>query len=234
MSNQIGDEILWGCNLLSLCKQECCCFVCLFSVLGEGEDKVTSVLNPWLFREVKTPAEHLPLLCRENPLIIQADSLYQHMSAISAAAASGVWGKQGAGSGAVYRGIKNNKRRKKGIFSMQVLFSLFFFNVSCLGKRCQAESHRQRISFFSKQIYIQVVSVKFSVSSLNCPFLFLSAGVVTAISELRVTLWLCSLEAADDRWGVCGSGGGSAERRRRRKRRVGNGMMCFEMTEGAA
>lgn len=48
MSNQIGSETLWVCKLLSLCKQERCCFVCLFSVLGEGEaeDKVTPVLNP--------------------------------------------------------------------------------------------------------------------------------------------------------------------------------------------
>lgn len=39
---------LWGCNVPSLCKQECCCFVYLFKVLGEGEaeDKVSSVLNP--------------------------------------------------------------------------------------------------------------------------------------------------------------------------------------------
>lgn len=48
MSNQIGGETLWGCDVLSLCKRECCCFVCLFKVLGEGEaeDKVSSVLNP--------------------------------------------------------------------------------------------------------------------------------------------------------------------------------------------
>lgn len=95
--------------------------------------------------------------------------------------------------------LKTIKEEKKAYFQCKYSFLFFFFNVSCLGKRCQAENHRQRISFFSKQIYIQVVSVKFSVSSLNCPFLFLSAGVVTAISELRVTLWLCSLEAADDR-----------------------------------
>lgn len=74
---------------------------------------------------------------------------------------------------------------------MQVLFSLFFFlKVNSLGDRCQAEHHRHRISFFCKQIYVQVLRVKFSVSSLNCPFLFLSAGMVAAISELRVILWL--------------------------------------------
>lgn len=79
---------------LSVCKQHCCCFVCLFRVLREGEleDKVTSVLNPWLSSEVKIPAERISLLCGENSLIIQTGSLYQHMSAISAGAASGVWG----------------------------------------------------------------------------------------------------------------------------------------------
>lgn len=34
--------------LLSFCKEEHCCFVCIFQVLGEGEveDKVTSLSNP--------------------------------------------------------------------------------------------------------------------------------------------------------------------------------------------
>lgn len=73
VSSQMSSETPKGCNLLSVCKQECCCFVCLFRVLrkGESEDKVTSVLNPWLFTEVKIPAEHISLLCGENSLIIQ-------------------------------------------------------------------------------------------------------------------------------------------------------------------
>lgn len=115
MSSQMSAETPRGCNLLSVCKQECCCFVCLFRVLGEGEveDKVTSVLNPWLFTEVKIPAEHISLLCGENSLIIQTDSLYQHMSAVSAGAASGVWGWRETGSWAVYRGINNKKGKEE-------------------------------------------------------------------------------------------------------------------------
>lgn len=62
---------------LSPCKREPWCFVCLCSALGEGEveDKVTALLNPRLFTEVKIPAEHIPLLCGEEGLIIQVDSL---------------------------------------------------------------------------------------------------------------------------------------------------------------
>lgn len=39
------------------------------------EDKVTAVLNPRLFTEFKIPAEHIALLCGEEGLIIQVDSL---------------------------------------------------------------------------------------------------------------------------------------------------------------
>lgn len=67
------------------------------------------------------------------------------------------------------------------------LFFFFFSKVTPLGERCQAESH-----IFSKQTYIQVVGIKFSISSLNCLFLFRSTGVVGAVLELRVILWLSS------------------------------------------
>lgn len=125
---------------------------------------------------------------------------------------------------------KKEKKNKKAYFQCKCSFSLFFFlKVNSLCERCQAESHRQRISFFCKQICIQVLWVKFSVSSLNCPFLFLSAGVVAAVSELKVILWLSSSRSGW--WPLCRGREGSTERRRRR---VGNGRTCFGKTEGTA
>lgn len=89
---------------------------------------------------------------------------------------------------------KREKKKKRQILSASALSSLFkiFVKVSSLGERCPAESHRQRISFFCKQIYIQVLRVEVSVSFPNCPFLFLAAGVVAAVSKLRVILGLSS------------------------------------------
>lgn len=67
-------------------------------------------------------------------------------------------------------------RKKRHVFNASALFSFVILKVNSLDERRQAESHRQRISFFCKQIYVQIVRVKVLVSSLKCPFLFLRAG----------------------------------------------------------
>lgn len=83
---------------------------------------------------------------------------------------------------------KREKKKKEQILSASALSSVFkfFVNVKSLHERCPAESRRQRISCFSKQIYIQGLRIKVSVSFPNCPFVFLSAGMVATVSKLRV------------------------------------------------
>lgn len=113
---------------------------------------------------------------------------------------------------------------EKHFFHASVLFSFFWKGKLCWGKKPSWKLQTKDFFLLQPNVYSLSGSVKFSVSSRNCPFLFLSAGVVAALSEWRAVRWLF------------GSGSGCwclqcVWKQNEERRRVGDGRTCLEKVE---